>query len=382
MNFPWIDDVIADHIWDLAPAPLSEEIIDDTLLEGEQPGAAAKTRTHRSGFTLVELLVVIAIIGTLVGMLLPAVQGAREAARRSACQNNMRQLGLAMHNYENARRHFPPSAQALTGTASGSPWSGQALILPYMEGDTLFKNIDFTQAYSGTNNNAFNTSVAKTRVDVLVCSSDPKATPTADGKHYPLNYGLNVGEYLVYDPATKAIGSGAFAPFAKMRHNMFSDGLSKTIAISEIKAKTPRVQDIPGISGVAPATPADAAGWAGGNSAGFGAESGHSEWVCGRALHIGFTTTFPPNTIVPYAHSDGQTYDIDIGGFREKTPDVASNDQAIPVRAAVTSRSHHSGIVNTMLMDGSVRPIASDIDAATWQALGSRAGGETITGEY
>ncbi|MEI7781687.1 MAG: DUF1559 domain-containing protein [Planctomycetota bacterium] len=195
-----------------------------------------------------ELLVVIAIIGTLVGMLLPAVQGAREAARRSACQNNLRQLGLALHNYESARRFFPPSAQSLTGTASGSPWSGQALILPYMEGDTLFKNIDFSQAYSGTSNNSLNTTVSAMRVDVLICSSDPQATQVFDTagkpKHFPLNYGLNMGDYVVYDPATQTPGAGAFAPFTKPRANTFTDGLSKTIAMSEVKARTPRSQDI------------------------------------------------------------------------------------------------------------------------------------------
>ena len=97
----------------------------------------------RSGFTLIELLVVIAIIGALVGLLLPAVQAARETARRSSCQNNLRQLGLALHNFENAKKAFPPSA-ASTGTGN-APWSGQSLLLPYVEGDTIFKKIDFSQ---------------------------------------------------------------------------------------------------------------------------------------------------------------------------------------------------------------------------------------------
>ena len=336
-------------------------------------------RHPRRGFTLVELLVVIAIVATLIGLLLPAVQSAREAARSMACQNNLRQLGIAMHNFENAKKYLPPSAQALSGTNAGTPWSGQAMMLPYLEGDSLFKNIDFTQAYSGTNNNALNSKIATLRVDVLVCTSDPKATPTADGKHFPLTYGLNVGEYLVYDPATKSLGSGAFSPFTTMRLVQFSDGLSKTIALSEVKAKTPRAQDIAGMPSTPPTSPGQCAALAATGS--FGAESGHTEWVCGRTLHTGFTTTFPPNTVVGYTHSDGTAYDIDVGSFREKTPTTASNDQAVPVRAVVTSRSHHMGIVNTAMMDGSVRSFATETDSGVWKGLGTRAGGEVIGSE-
>lgn len=345
-----------------------------------------KTIESRSnGFTLVELLVVIAIIGTLIGMLLPAVQGAREAARRSACQNNLRQLGLALHNYESARQHFPPSAQSLTGTASGAPWSGQALILPYMEGDTLFKNIDFAQAYSGTSNNSLNTTVASIRVDVLVCTSDPQATQvfdTATGKpkHFPLNYGLNTGEYLVYDPSTQTPGNGAFAPFTKLRANTFTDGLSKTLAMAEVKARTPRSQDIGSMPATAPTDPASIAALV--TSGSFSPDGGHTEWVCGRALHIGFTTTLPPNTAVSYTHSDGRVYDVDVFSKRELSATKASDNTTTQVRGVVTSRSHHFGIVNTMLMDGSVRSVASNVDATTWRALGSRSGGEIISSDY
>lgn len=332
-----------------------------------------------AGFSLVELLVVIAIVATLIGLLLPAVQSAREAARCMACQNNLRQLGLAMHNFESARKCFPPSAQGLSRNAVGTPWSGQAMILPYLEGDTLYKKIDFTQAYSGTANNALNAMIATQRVDVLVCASDPKATPTADGKHFPLNYGLNVGEYLVYDPATRVGGSGGFSPFVGLRQAQFGDGLSKTLALSEVKAKTPRSQDIATMPAMPPTAADQAAALAG--SGVFGAESGHSEWVCGRALHIGFTTTFPPNTTVAYTHTDGVNYDIDIGSFREKTPAAASNDQPVPTRAIVTSRSHHVGVVNTAMMDGSVRSFANATDAGVWQGLGTRAGGEVAAAE-
>lgn len=336
----------------------------------------------RRAFSLVELLVVIAIIGVLVGLLLPAVQGAREAARRSACQNNLRQLGVALHNYENSQRVFPPSC--LEGVAVGSaPWSGQAVLLPYLEGDTLFRKIDFSQSYSsGSNMSLFPPNgVASVRVDTLVCPGETKATPVLDAtngapKHFPLNYGLNVGPYLVLDASSAARpdGGGAFAPFKRLRPAAYVDGLSKTLALAEVKAKTPRAQEISSMPTAMPSSAAAAGALAAGGT--FGAESGHTEWVCGRALHIGFTTTFPPNTVVPYTHSDGRDYDVDVCGPREGSTSTAVT------RAVVTSRSHHRDMVNAAMMDGSVRSIASGIELSTWQALGSRAGGEAIGGNY
>jgi len=338
--------------------------------------------SRSAAFTLVELLVVIAIIGTLVGMLLPAVQGAREAARRSACQNNMRQLGLAMHNFENGRRYFPPSGSTERMAAGSAPWSGHALILPFLDGDTLFRKIDFTKPYSHADNkNLFPPNgVATVRVDVLQCPSDrnskPRFTSAGVPEHYPLCYGMNVGKFLVYNPATKGDGGGAFTVDSKFRAGMFSDGLSKTIAMAEVKAFTPRFHDAgQPTPSTPPSTPGDVMSTLAVSDTGWSAENGHTEWVCGRAIHNGVTTTFPPNTAVPYER-DGTTYDIDVTSLRE------GNNSNTPTYAVVTARSHHSDIVNTMLLDGSVRPIASDVDATTWQALGSRAGGEAITGDY
>jgi prepilin-type N-terminal cleavage/methylation domain-containing protein len=103
------------------------------------------SRRRASAFTLVELLVVIAIIGVLIAILLPAVQAAREAARRTQCTNNLKQLGLALHNYEGAKKVFPPSFLMPQGsTFPFDSWCVQARLLPYLEGNTLYQNIDLT----------------------------------------------------------------------------------------------------------------------------------------------------------------------------------------------------------------------------------------------
>lgn len=345
--------------------------------------AAAETPPIRRAFTLVELLVVIAIIAVLVGLTIPAVQSARESVRKAACQNKLHQVGLAIANYESARRCYPPSALAVA-SGTEAPWSGQAQLLPFVEGDVLFRRIDFSKPYGNAVNKGLfpPNGVAATRVDVLVCPTEPRAQAVLDtagvAKHFPLNYGLNTGAYLVYDPVTGVDGGGAFAPFRPVRQAQFTDGLSTTLALAEVKAYTPRFQDVPSTPVAAPADAEAAAGLAGGGS--FSADAGHTEWVCGRTVHIGFTTTLPPNSKVPYRHSDGKEYDVDLTSPRETGPANASSQQPEATRAVVTSRSHHWGGVNAIFMDGATRFLRSDIDTATWRALGSRAGGDVPAG--
>ena len=336
---------------------------------------------------------VIAIVATLIGLLLPAVQSARESARRMSCQSNLRQLGLAMHNYEGARRMFPPSGDIVTSAVSGTsaqPWSGQSLMLPYLEGDALYKLVDFKKGYHDAANRkpTLPVDVAATRVDVLTCLSEPRATARIkDGsaEHFPLNYGFNVGQFLVYDPVTRADGGAAFGPSSRLGARAFADGLSKTLAMAEVKAYTPRYHNTATPSGhsptqraAVPATPGDVlqafgnpnggGNWSAGDRA-SPAGGGHTEWVCGRAIHTGFTTTFPPNTTIAHVQA-GTTYDISICSTREGL------SMTQPTYAVIPARSHHPGSVNVLLMDGSVHPVSNEVDAATWAALGSRSVGE------
>ncbi len=336
---------------------------------------AALPRSIRKAFTLVELLVVIAIIGVMVGLLLPAVQTAREAARRMSCQNNLRQLGLALHNYESSFRVFPPSSSP-SGGSQTQPWSGQAFLLPYLEGSSEYSLIDFSYGYHHqVNRDRFPPfGVAPIRISVLMCPSETNDrirlnATTSQPEHYPLNYGMSVGEYLVFNPVTRTDGGAAFGAARRHKASAYLDGLSQTLAFAEVKAFNPRFHDAT-LPATTPPTPQDVSPSISGGA--WSIENGHTEWVCGRAIHNGFTTTFGPNTIVPHVAANGATYDIDVSSSREGRNFVDLT------YAVITARSHHVGLVQVAMMDGSVRPATNSIDLKTWRSLGTRAGSEVI----
>ena len=191
--------------------------------------------------------------------------------------------------------------------------------------------------------------------------------------HYPVTYGFVAGTWLVYDPNTRRGGEGTFTPQFSRRPGELSDGLSNTIGVSEVKAYTPYLRDGGNPNGPNQAAPVDPGAIAGYGGS-FKTDSGHTEWVDGRVHQTGVTMTFGPNTFVPYS-SGGVDYDVDFNSSREgaTTTNVTY--------AAVTSRSYHTGIVNSLLMDGSVRGVSSNIDLITWRLLGERADGKVI-GEF
>ncbi len=328
---------------------------------------------HDHGFTLVELLVVIAIIGILVGLLLPAVQAAREAARRMSCSNNLKQLGLALHNYHASFNNFPPSTITTGGSAS-QPWSAQSFLLPYVEGYSVYERINFSLGYHHAHNKNLlpPSGVAATRVPTLMCPSDVEDRQRLDAsgtpEHYPLSYALNMGGYLIYNPVTQQDGAGAFGPNRMLGARDFLDGLSNTLAMSEVKAFTPRFHDVVGMPATEPNVPAEVTGpyIAGGA---WSNSNGHTEWVCGRAIHTGFTTTFTPQTEVIY-NLGGAVYDIDVTSSRE------GRNQTDVTYGVITSRSYHQGLVHCLRMDGSTRSITESITRDAWKSLGTRNGSE------
>lgn len=339
-----------------------------------------RTQTNRSAFTLVELLVVIAIIAILIGLLLPAVQKVRETANRLRCQNNLKQIGLAMHGYMDSCGTLPPNAVfvfAGSQVVQTSPWSAISRILPFIEQENLFRNIDFSASYNAQ------TGISSKRVATFICPDEIKdmgsgSDPTYVNKHWTLDYAVNLGTWAVLTRKSSAMSGsdGAFSPNRGFGTRDFIDGMSNTLALAEVKGYTTRIAGSTSTLVFAPTpavpnVPADLTGF---SLAPFDAsKQTHVEWVDGKVHETGFTTVFSPNTKVSFADA-GSTYDVDfISATESNTGDTY---------AAVTSRSYHPGGVNAVFMDGSVRFCADTINQKTWRALGTRAGGEVIPGSF
>ena len=325
----------------------------------------------RRGFTLIELLVVIAVIAVLVAILLPAVQQAREAARRTQCKNNLKQLGLAVANYESTYGTLPPSAAvdlSVSATGNNTSWSVHGRILPFLEEANLYDQVDLSLAWD------FHPVISGLKIETFSCPTDPKADQArtfTDNRPtlYPTTYGFNFGTYFVYDPATGRGGDGLFAPNRSLRMRDVPDGSSNTLLAAEVKAWQEYTRNAGPPTTQPPGTP-DAAVPVVESGAQYKG-TGHTEWADGRVHHQGFTTTLPPNSVVPITTPQAVP-DADYNSWQEGRDGSSGN----PSYAIITSRSYHPSGVNAAFLDGQVRTVSDDVDFDLWRAAGTRAGGE------
>ena len=335
-------------------------------------------RGRRFGFTLVELLVVIAIIGILVALLLPAVQKARGAAQRIQCANNLKQLGLGVLNFESAKRRLPPSAVVefnSGSTANNVSWGVHGRILDFLEESSLSGLVNLELGWDGQ------PAIDNVRIPVFQCPSEPNSATArtfTDGRPtlWPTNYGFNMGTWFVFDPVTEQGGDGAFYPNSNLKMGRFKDGTTKTLLAADVKGWTPYTRNGGPTSTAIPNTIAEASAMVA--SGAQEKATGHTEWPDGRVHHTGFTATMTPNTRVPFINQDGVEVDADFNSWQEGRNGIDGN----PTYAMITSRSEHSGVVQVVLLDGSVQTVEDGIDLPVWRAMATRDGGEISTSPF
>jgi prepilin-type N-terminal cleavage/methylation domain-containing protein/prepilin-type processing-associated H-X9-DG protein len=316
---------------------------------------------RRSGFTLIELLVVIAIIAVLIALLLPAVQAAREAARRIQCTNNEKQIGLAIHNYEETYTALPAAEMQFLGLPNGSNYSALSQILPFMEQSNVFHSINF----SLFDQDPSNSTVMATSINGLICPSDTyNPTPLTGAQ---TNYMADMGSGIVWQsnqfaPNTALPApSGVFYGNSATRFAEITDGLSNTGFYCERVVGDGTTGIITPLTDVffdpgAPLTPADAIA------------------QC-QALNIYNPANQIPMIMgVPWI--DGQHIFLHV-----TPPNTRSCGFFIVNRAIMPPSSNHPGGVNTLFGDGSVKFIKNSISPQTWSALGTRNGGEVLSAD-
>jgi len=324
---------------------------------------------QRAAFTLVELLVVITIIGILISLLLPAVQAAREAARRMQCSNNLKQLSLAMHLYHSAKGTFPPGSHSKMTAGADSTRDGfmpcddhgwYSQIGPYIEQQAWYDSINFNVAFSSSANYA----PRRMKIALFACPSDGGLRENEWNSqawsrvrcNYVVNYGnTNYGQ--------TAIGNVPFlgAPFKAVCSSSLdhiTDGTSNTLLMSECVTVT--IED--GVT------------WG-------GPISDISTSMGGQT----FEGWLPPNSTVgddvarwDYASIEGYLNGIPMPNCISAS---VTDYNSVPYQL-FAARSHHNGGVHVAICDGSTRFVSDSISLTTWRSLSTSAGGEVASGDY
>jgi prepilin-type N-terminal cleavage/methylation domain-containing protein/prepilin-type processing-associated H-X9-DG protein len=353
-------------------------------------------RTSRAGFTLIELLVVITVISLLTAFLLPALQSAREAARRIQCTNNLKQQGLALHSYESTVGAYPPS-MTLSGKGLMPVWIGgwsvNSRVLLFLEQVPLYNSINyFMPQYAPAN-----TTAAAQYVNSFICPSEVNPQLFENGFAWPTavtTYGWCMGDWYVWGGFGNLPPRSAFSPNVSRRVAEFKDGLSETLIASEVKSRQPELLGLTWLDQyntptnvLDPNVPPSQIGPPASQylAVTLPIAGGHTAWADGLVDQSGMTTAWIPNckVSIPLARSNGDepppgvtasaNLDLDLVGRRESSGG--------PTFAAVTSRSYHPGGVNVLFADGRVKFVKDTIDGRTWRGLGTLFGREVLSAD-
>jgi prepilin-type N-terminal cleavage/methylation domain-containing protein/prepilin-type processing-associated H-X9-DG protein len=343
----------------------------------------------REGFTLIELLVVIAIIAVLIALLLPAVQGAREASRRIQCANNLKQIGLALHNYLAVFDTFPPGRVRLRVDFEGRCFSTFAQILPQLEQIATFNSINFNLNSDDENDidlgSGQNATVRYNVISTLSCPSD--LDQKVWGLRAPTNYLVNTGTTYPISPfcQSKLPITGIFFDNSSIRVADITDGTSQTVAVSEtIKSENGSAEVLEWDGRT---TTTGFLMTRGATNNGGGPElMSYADQCTGAGLLMlnlrGSSWILGVPAVTMYNH-DRIPNDLRmdcIGGLTHSRCDIDTLDAS---SLSVSARSRHPAGVNALFADGGVRFVKSSINLVPWRAVGSRNGWEVVSaGDY
>jgi prepilin-type N-terminal cleavage/methylation domain-containing protein len=389
-------------------------------------------RDRFRAFTLVELLVVIAIIGVLVALLLPAIQAAREAARRTQCVNNIKQMGLGAANYESAKGYFPPGRLAPDWAVSGTPqtsytqygsvqqnattktgfYSVHVWLLPYMEQANVYNLINFKvgqvlQMTTGGGVTPYNVNYQAyaNAQGIFICPSDPFTEKVISENNYRVNFGGSTpfggaassnaqNDFSMESTDGVSVrGNGAFTIGAEgLKASEYTDGLSNTVFFAErTKGTAVAAASSPPNKSDMVTSPQREQGFPGGTLIAFrdkhfNACGGYTpvadsfnfttpgRWAPGEDFSNGWPFAGYSNT--QYNHVAPPNWSGQDCGFWSAISDTPGE------HAIIAPRSEHSGVVVTAFGDAHTSLINNSIDIVVWRAIGSRNGEETIDGTY